>query len=121
VSGKFTILLLASCLAALAGAEAQSHSRSAVNSVLQRATERVQQISSASPDKGVPHHVLGAKYVAVIRKPLEESGGFKFSPLGLCLPPPLPSASIEVSLNKYVSILLLPSISSTYEQQTSHF
>jgi len=56
--------LAASCLGALACAEAQSHSRGAVNSELQRAPERVHQICSASADNGVPNHVLrAAKYV----------------------------------------------------------
>jgi SH3 domain-containing YSC84-like protein 1 len=69
MTGKFTIILLASCLGAFVCAEAQSDSRSAVNSELERAAETVQHISSAAPDKGVPNEVLhGAKCVAVIPK-----------------------------------------------------
>ena len=67
--GKFAITLLASCLGAYTLAQAKSDDNSASSSELQRATETVQNITSAAPDKGVPKDVLdGAKCVAVIPK-----------------------------------------------------
>lgn len=69
MKGKFSLILLGSCLGAYICAQAQSDTNNAVNSELQRATETVQHISSAAPDKGVPNDVLhGAKCVAVIPK-----------------------------------------------------
>ncbi len=67
--GRFAITLLASCLGAYTLAQAKSDDNSASSSELQRATETVQNITSAAPDKGVPKDVLdGAKCVAVIPK-----------------------------------------------------
>jgi lipid-binding SYLF domain-containing protein len=67
---RFTISVLA-CLGAFALAQAQSsdeHS-TANDSELARATQTVQHITEAPPDKGVPNTVLdGAKCVAVIPK-----------------------------------------------------
>lgn len=69
MKGKFVITLLASCLGAFVCAQAQSDKDANVNAELQRATETVQNIASAAPDKGVPNDVLhGAKCVAVIPK-----------------------------------------------------
>lgn len=68
---KFAITLLICCFSAFAWAQ-ESTSKdkdTAGNSELQRATETVQNISSAAPDRGVPKTVLeGAKCVAVIPK-----------------------------------------------------
>jgi lipid-binding SYLF domain-containing protein len=66
----FAISLLIFCFAAFAWAqETKSDKDTAGNSELQRATETVQNIASAAPDKGVPKTVLeGAKCVAVIPK-----------------------------------------------------
>ena len=69
--GKFAITLLFSCLGAYAWVQAQTSDAkdTAANSELARATETVQHIASAAPDKGVPNQVLeGAKCVAVIPK-----------------------------------------------------
>jgi len=67
--GKFAITLLASCLGAYTLAQAKSDDNNASSSELQRATETVQNITTAAPDKGVPKNVLdGAKCVAVIPK-----------------------------------------------------
>lgn len=69
MNGKFAGTLAAFCLGAFVFAQAQSDNNTAVNSELQRATETVQHIASAAPDKGVPNDVLhGAKCVAVIPK-----------------------------------------------------
>ncbi|PYX46195.1 MAG: hypothetical protein DMG79_17215 [Acidobacteria bacterium] len=71
VNGKFATALFASCLGMFVCAQAQTDSSSsaAADSELQRATETVQHIASAAPDKGVPNDVLqGAKCVAVIPK-----------------------------------------------------
>ena len=67
---KFAITLLICCFGAFAWAqESTSTDKTTGNSELQRATETVQNISSAAPDKGVPKTVLeGAKCVAVIPK-----------------------------------------------------
>src|ERR1041385_1806065 len=68
---KFAIGLLVCCFCAFAWAqESTSNDKSTTgNSELQRATETVQNITTASPDKGVPKTVLeGAKCVAVIPK-----------------------------------------------------
>jgi len=68
---KFVITLLICSFSAFAWAqESTSNEKSTTgNSELQRATETVQNIASAAPDKGVPKTVLeGAKCVAVIPK-----------------------------------------------------
>ena len=68
---KIVITLLVCCFAAFAWAqESTSNEKSAAGqSELQRATETVQNITTAAPDKGVPHKVLeDAKCVAVIPK-----------------------------------------------------
>lgn len=66
---KFAVTLLASCLGAYVCAQAQSDKSAKANDELTRATETVQNITSAPPDKGVPKEVLsGAKCVAVIPK-----------------------------------------------------
>jgi lipid-binding SYLF domain-containing protein len=66
--GKVAIAFLGLCLSSFTLAQAQDE-KSADNSELSRATETVQQITSVSPDKGVPKDVLeGAKCVAVIPK-----------------------------------------------------
>jgi SH3 domain-containing YSC84-like protein 1 len=68
---KFAIALLVCCFCAFAWAqESTSNDKSTTgNSELQRATETVQNIASAAPDRGVPKTVLeGAKCVAVIPK-----------------------------------------------------
>lgn len=68
-TGKFTIVLLASCLGTYVCAQAQSDKNAKANDELTRATETVQNITSTPPDKGVPKEVLsGAKCVAVIPK-----------------------------------------------------
>src|SRR5207248_7502305 len=64
---KFAIAMLVTCVGAFAWAK-ESTSNSDDNE-LQRATETVQNITSAPADKGVPNQVLeGAKCVAVIPK-----------------------------------------------------
>ena len=66
--GKVAIAFLGFCLGSFTLAQAQDE-KSADTSELTRATETVQNITSASPDKGVPKDVLeGAKCVAVIPK-----------------------------------------------------
>ena len=68
---KFAIALLVCCFGAFAWAQdSTSNDKTTTgNSELQRATETVQNITTASPDKGVPKTVLeGAKCVAVIPK-----------------------------------------------------
>ena len=67
----FALALLIFGLAAFAWAQDSTSTDKSTtsNSELQRATETVQNITSASPDKGVPKDVLsGAKCVAVIPK-----------------------------------------------------
>src|SRR5215471_17109175 len=67
--GKFAFALVASSLFAFACAQARSHDKTKANEELTRATETVQNITSAPADKGVPKDVLqGAKCVAVIPK-----------------------------------------------------
>jgi SH3 domain-containing YSC84-like protein 1 len=67
--GKVAIAFLGFCLGTFTMAQAQDEKGTADNSELSRATETVQHITSASPDKGVPKDVLeGAKCVAVIPK-----------------------------------------------------
>src|SRR5437868_7456525 len=64
---KFAITLVVTCVGAFAWA--QDSTSSSADSELQRATETVQNITSAPADKGVPNQVLeGAKCVAVIPK-----------------------------------------------------
>jgi lipid-binding SYLF domain-containing protein len=64
---KFAITLAVTCVGAFAWA--QDSTSSSADSELQRATETVQNITSAPADKGVPNQVLeGAKCVAVIPK-----------------------------------------------------
>src|SRR4051812_21732344 len=64
---KFTIAMLVTCVGAFAWAADDANSNA--NTELQRATETVQNITSAPADKGVPNQVLeGAKCVAVIPK-----------------------------------------------------
>jgi len=66
---KVAIAFLGFCLGSFFLAQAQAEKSTADNSELSRATETVQHITSASPDKGVPKDVLeGAKCVAVIPK-----------------------------------------------------
>ena len=66
---KVAIAFLGFCLGSFILAQAQDEKSTADNSELSRATETVQHITSASPDKGVPKDVLeGAKCVAVIPK-----------------------------------------------------
>jgi lipid-binding SYLF domain-containing protein len=68
MKSKFTIGMLSLCLATLAWAAGPKDNNSA-DSELQRATDTVQHITSADPDKGVPKDVLDhAKCVAVIPK-----------------------------------------------------
>ncbi len=69
-TNKFVLALLISSLTAFAWAqESKSNKNDKADTELQRATETVQHITSASPDKGVPKDVLsGAKCVAVIPK-----------------------------------------------------
>src|ERR1700733_13539046 len=65
-NGKFAIGLALSCLGMFALAQAQDSTDS---SELARATETIQHLSQAAPDKGVPNDVLqGAKCVAGIPK-----------------------------------------------------
>src|SRR5581483_6787364 len=66
---RLAIPFLVCCLGAFTLAHARSDKDSNGTSELQRATETVQNITTASPDKGVPNQVLeGAKCVAVIPK-----------------------------------------------------
>jgi len=66
---KFAIPILICCFGAFAWAQNSTANDKAGESELQRATETVQNITSAPPDKGVPTKVLeGAKCVAVIPK-----------------------------------------------------
>lgn len=66
---KFAIALLVCCFGAFTMAQAKSDKDSSNTTELQRATETVQNITTASPDKGVPKDVLEkAKCVAVIPK-----------------------------------------------------
>ncbi len=68
MKSKLTIGVLSLCLATLAWAAGPKDNNSA-DSELQRATDTVQHITSADPDKGVPKDVLDhAKCVAVIPK-----------------------------------------------------
>jgi SH3 domain-containing YSC84-like protein 1 len=65
--GKFAITVLTSCLGAFVYAQARSDNTPKASDELTRATETVQNITSAPADKGVPKDVLeGAKCVAVI-------------------------------------------------------
>ena len=67
--GKVAIAFLGFCLGSFTLARAQNEKSTADDSELSRATETVQHITSAAPDKGVPKDVLeGAKCVAVIPK-----------------------------------------------------
>jgi lipid-binding SYLF domain-containing protein len=67
--GKVAIAFLGFCLGSFTLARAQDEKSTADDSELSRATETVQHITSAAPDKGVPRDVLeGAKCVAVIPK-----------------------------------------------------
>ncbi len=69
VRARFAIPFLVCCVGAFTLAQAKSDNNSNATSELQRATETVQNITTASPDKGVPKQVLeGAKCVAVIPK-----------------------------------------------------
>src|SRR3954454_20723356 len=64
---KCVIAMLVTCVGAFAWAADDANSNA--NTELQRATETVQNITSAPADKGVPNQVLeGAKCVAVIPK-----------------------------------------------------
>src|SRR5438445_10228990 len=68
---RFFVTILISCFGAFALMQASDKDKndSNANSELSRATETVQNITTASPDKGVPKQVLeGAKCVAVIPK-----------------------------------------------------
>ena len=68
---RFFVTILISCFGAFALMQASDKDKndSNANSELSRATETVQNITTASPDKGVPKDVLsGAKCVAVIPK-----------------------------------------------------
>jgi len=66
---KLAIAFTGFCLGSFVMAQAQNTKDSADNSELARATETVQHITTAPPDKGVPKDVLeGAKCVAVIPK-----------------------------------------------------
>src|SRR5579863_2983541 len=66
---KLAIAFTGFCLGSFVVAQAQNTKDSADNSELARATETVQHITTAPPDKGVPKDVLeGAKCVAVIPK-----------------------------------------------------
>ncbi len=68
VNARFAIPFLVCCVGAFTLAQAKDNNSNA-SSELQRATETVQNITTASPDKGVPKTVLeGAKCVAVIPK-----------------------------------------------------
>jgi SH3 domain-containing YSC84-like protein 1 len=65
---RLAIPLLACCVGAFTLAQAKDNDSNG-SSELQRATETVQNITTAAPDKGVPSKVLdGAKCVAVIPK-----------------------------------------------------
>jgi len=67
--GKFAFALVASSLVAFVCAQARSSDNTKANEELTRATETVQNITSAPADKGVPKDVLkDAKCVAVIPK-----------------------------------------------------
>jgi SH3 domain-containing YSC84-like protein 1 len=73
IYGRFFITILICCFGAFALMQASDKDKdkddSRANSELSRATETVQNITTASPDKGVPKDVLnGAKCVAVIPK-----------------------------------------------------
>ena len=71
IRGRFFVTILISCFGAFALMQASDKDKndSNANSELSRATETVQNITTASPDKGVPTDVLsGAKCVAVIPK-----------------------------------------------------
>ena len=68
IPGRFLTALLIFCFGAFTLAQAKS-SDSNNSSELQSATETIQHLTSAAPDKGVPNEVLeGAKCVAVIPK-----------------------------------------------------
>ena len=68
-TGKFTFVLAVSCLGAFVVAQAGASDDSSASSEIQRATETVQHMTQAAPDKGVPKDVLaGAKCIAVIPK-----------------------------------------------------
>lgn len=68
-TSKFAIALLVCCFGAFTMAQAKSDKDSSNTTELQRATETVQNITTASPDKGVPKDVVEkAKCVAVIPK-----------------------------------------------------
>ena len=65
---RIAIILLLS-LGALVCAQAKDENSAKNNSVLTRATETIQNLTSSAPDRGVPRDVLeGAKCVAVIPK-----------------------------------------------------
>ncbi len=67
--GKFVIAFLVCCLGSWTLAQAQDEKSADNGSELERATETVKNITTASPDHGVPKTVLdGAKCVAVIPK-----------------------------------------------------
>jgi len=67
IPGRFLITLLIFCFGAFTLAQAKSSDSN--SSELQSATETIQHLTSAAPDKGVPNQVLeGAKCVAVIPK-----------------------------------------------------
>jgi len=69
IGGRFFATILISCFGAFTLMQASDKNDSNANSELSRATETVQNITTASPDKGVPRDVLnGAKCVAVIPK-----------------------------------------------------
>lgn len=66
---KVMIAFVGFCLGSFLVAQAQDDKSTADSSELARATETVQHITTAPPDKGVPKNVLeGAKCVAVIPK-----------------------------------------------------
>jgi lipid-binding SYLF domain-containing protein len=70
IQGRLFITILLSCFGAFALMQASDKKDSTnANDELTRATETVQNITTAAPDKGVPKDVLnGAKCVAVIPK-----------------------------------------------------
>lgn len=69
IRGRILITTLISCFGAFALMQASDKNDSNASSELSRATETVQNITTASPDKGVPRDVLkDAKCVAVIPK-----------------------------------------------------
>jgi lipid-binding SYLF domain-containing protein len=70
MSASSAVALLLFCLGTFGWAQSQtSEEKTSANSELQRATETVEHIKTASPDKGVPKKVLDdAKCVAVIPK-----------------------------------------------------